>query len=139
VLSPISNATRVAAAALAVAAVLAACSSAASSAPTSAPATSAPATAASSAALPSSAGGGGDAVTIKDFAFTPVSLAVAVGTTVTWTSQDSAGHTVTADDGSFGSDTLATGALFSQTFAKAGTFTYHCKIHPSMTATIVVQ
>ncbi len=58
---------------------------------------------------------------------------------MSWTNNDSASHTVTADDGSFKSDTLATGATFSQTFAKAGTFAYHCAIHPSMKGTITVH
>jgi len=110
--------------------VLAACSQAATPAPSAAQST------------PAAGGGGGgssSAVTIQNFAFNPGSLTVAVGTTVTWTNQDSAGHTVTADDGSFGSDTLATGATFTQTFSKAGTVAYHCNIHKTMKATIVVH
>lgn len=87
----------------------------------------------------SSAGSAGNAVTIANFAFGPSSLTVAVGTTVTWTNSDSTGHTVTADDGSFKSDTLATSATFKQTFATAGTFAYHCSIHTSMTGTITVH
>jgi plastocyanin len=82
---------------------------------------------------------GAMAVTIKGFAFDPAQLEVPVGTTVTWTNQDSASHTVTADDGSFDSGQLAQGATFSQTFAKAGTYTYHCANHPNMTATVVVK
>ena len=121
-----------------IALALAACGSSASSpAATTAPA-SAPA---QSAAAPSSGsgGGGGNAVTIQNFSFGPATLEVAVGTTVTWTNADSATHTVTADDGSFDSNNLATGATFTQTFAKAGTFTYHCKIHTSMKATVTVK
>jgi plastocyanin len=82
---------------------------------------------------------GGSAVSIANFAFALASMTVAVGTTVTWTNNDSAGHTVTADDGSFKSDALATGATFSQTFATAGTFAYHCAIHSSMKGTITVH
>jgi plastocyanin len=82
---------------------------------------------------------GGSTVAIANFAFAPASVTVAVGTTVTWTNSDSASHTVTADDGSFKSAKLANGATFSQTFTTAGTFTYHCSIHPSMTATITVR
>jgi plastocyanin len=89
--------------------------------------------------MPSAAAGGPGAVTIKDFAFAPGSITVPAGSTVTWTNQDSASHTVTADDGSFDSKALATGATFSQAFPKAGTYTYHCSIHTSMTATVVVQ
>ena len=81
---------------------------------------------------------GARAVAIKDFSFQPASISVAVGSTVTWTNNDTTGHTVTADDGSFDSGTVAPGATFSHTFDTAGTFTYHCNIHPSMTATITV-
>ena len=78
------------------------------------------------------------AVTIVNFAFQPASLEVPVGTTVTWTNQGSAPHTVTADDGSFDSGTLQPGGTFSMTFDTPGTFTYHCEIHPNMMGTIVV-
>ena len=119
--------------------VLAACgSSAASPAPTTAP-TTAPAQSAAAPASAGGGGGGGNAVTIQNFAFGPADLSVAVGTTVTWTNADAASHTVTADDGSFDSSTLAGGATFTQTFSTAGTFAYHCKIHSSMHGTITVK
>jgi plastocyanin len=124
---------------LAVALTLAACSTGPTpTASSAAPATSAPASSAAAkggAASPAT----GTAVTIADFAFGPAALTVAVGATVTWTNQDSAGHTVTADDGSFASSKLSNGQTFSQAFAKAGTYAYHCAIHSSMKATIVVQ
>jgi hypothetical protein len=78
-------------------------------------------------------------VSIVDFAFQPNSLEVTTGSTVTWTNTGAATHTVTADDGSFDSGNLAPGATFSQTFDTAGTFAYHCNIHPNMTGTIVVS
>jgi plastocyanin len=78
------------------------------------------------------------AVSIVDFAFQPASVEIVTGGTVTWTNTGQAPHTVTADDGSFDSGTLSPGATFSQTFATAGTFTYHCNIHPQMTATVIV-
>jgi plastocyanin len=123
---------------VALALALAACgSSSATGAPTTAPVASA---AASSAPSPASGGGGGGtAVTIKDFAFSPATLEVPVGATVTWANQDSTAHTVTADDGSFDSKSLASGQGFSQAFSTAGTFTYHCSIHSSMMATITVK
>jgi plastocyanin len=61
----------------------------------------------------------GAAVTIVDFAFQPASLEVPAGSTVTWTNSGAATHTVTDDS--------------------AGTFTYHCEIHPQMVGTIVVM
>jgi plastocyanin len=45
---------------------------------------------------------------------------------------------VTADDGSFASGTLAQDAAFTRAFPTAGTFAYHCAIHPSMIGTVVV-
>jgi plastocyanin len=79
------------------------------------------------------------AATIVDFGYEPTTLTIPAGTTVTWTNTGNAPHTVTADDGSFDSGNLSGGATFSQAFAKAGTFAYHCTIHSSMTATITVQ
>jgi plastocyanin len=58
---------------------------------------------------------------------------------VKWTNQDSAAHTVTADDGSFDSGQMAQGATFSFTFSKAGTFSYKCGNHPTMLGKVVVQ
>lgn len=82
---------------------------------------------------------GGNSVTISNFAFSPATLTVKVGTKVTWTNNDSVAHTATADQGAFNSPTLETGSTYSFTFTKAGTYTYHCAIHSYMTATIVVQ
>lgn len=78
-------------------------------------------------------------VTIQDFAFQPRTVTVGVGDSVTWTNQDGVGHTATADDGSFDTDTIAAGSSASVTFDSAGSFPYHCEIHPSMTGTVVVE
>lgn len=80
----------------------------------------------------------GNAVSIVNFAFNPASLTVKVGDTVSWTNSSSTPHTVTADGGAFDSGTVAGGAAFQHTFSAAGTFTYHCSIHSSMKATIIV-
>jgi plastocyanin len=77
-------------------------------------------------------------VAIKGFAFSPASITVKVGTTVTWTNSDQDAHTVTATGGAFGSQALDTGKAFTFTFTKAGTYNYLCTIHPFMTATVVV-
>ena len=79
------------------------------------------------------------AIDIVNFAFSQASVEVAVGTTVTWTNNDSVAHTVTADDGSFDSSAIDSGKTFSFTFTDAGTYSYHCDFHPNMTATIVVK
>ncbi len=78
-------------------------------------------------------------VAISNFAFNSADLHVAAGTTVTWTNNDTAPHTVTADDASFTSVTLNKGDTYSKTFATPGTYPYHCIIHTMMKADVVVQ
>jgi plastocyanin len=78
-------------------------------------------------------------VAISGFAFAPASVSVSVGDSVTWTNGDSVGHTATADDASFDTGTIAGGGSDSVTFSTAGTFAYHCTIHPAMIGTITVQ
>lgn len=104
-----------------------------------APASVVPSTGPSAAPPAASSAATGDAVSIADFSFQPAALTVPVGTTVKWTNNDSTGHTVTADDGSFTSQRLGSGTTFSQTFAKAGTFAYHCSIHTGMKGIVTVK
>lgn len=80
----------------------------------------------------------GDAISIDNFAFTPATLTVRAGSTVTWTNRDEEPHTVVANNGAFHSPGMGSQATFSYTFAKAGTFDYVCSIHPFMHATVVV-
>ncbi|PJN38795.1 amidase [Streptomyces sp. CB02959] len=82
----------------------------------------------------------GTAVAIKNFAFSPATLKVKAGTTVTWTNQDTDAHTVTSagSGGPLHSAALATHATYSYTFTKPGTYAYLCTIHPFMTATVEV-
>jgi plastocyanin len=82
---------------------------------------------------------GGAQVVIKGFAFSPDSITIKAGESVTWTNQDGATHTVTADNAEFKSSDLASGATFTFKFDKAGTYAYHCSIHSSMKGTVVVQ
>jgi len=80
-------------------------------------------------------------VAIKDFAFTPSSITVKKGTTVTWTNQDSTPHTVTSSgsgEKAMDSQDLAQGGTYSVTFDTAGTYEYFCTIHPNMTGTVTV-
>ena len=129
--------------------LLAGCGSSSTAATTSAPtatvpptATSAPAAPPTTAPAPPTAVSGSQvAITIQGFAFSPQQITVKTGTTVTWTDMDSVAHTVTSVSGpaSFNSGPLtASGGTFKFTFAQAGTYQYHCMIHPVMTATIVV-
>lgn len=78
------------------------------------------------------------AVMIMDFQYSPTTVTIAAGGTVTWTNHDSAPHTVTADDASYDSGMMRTGGTWSKTFATPGTYRYHCDYHPEMVATVVV-
>jgi len=80
----------------------------------------------------------GNAVTISNFTFTPNVLEVTAGTKVTWTNNDSMGHTVVSAN-LFQSPTLNQGGEFSFTFTTPGTYNYNCSIHPSMTGKVIVK
>lgn len=80
-----------------------------------------------------------DGVAITDFSFDPASLTVPVGTTLTWTNEDPATHTVTADDEAFSSGEIAEGEIFEHRFDEVGQFTYHCNIHSDMAGDITVE
>ena len=78
-------------------------------------------------------------VFIQGMAFSPATLTVAVGTTVKWTNKDGVAHTVTSDTGLFDSQNVNANGVFSYMFMTAGTFNYHCTIHPTMVAKIIVK
>jgi plastocyanin len=78
-------------------------------------------------------------VSIENFAFDPPNMTVAPGTTVTWVNNDQTAHTVTANNGAFDSGTLQPGQSYSFAFDQAGTYAYHCNIHPDMIATVTVS
>jgi len=86
-------------------------------------------------------------VDIKDLAFSPATIQVNQGDTVTWTNDEEImPHDVTsgtmgaADLGQlFGSELLTPGQTFSMTFPDAGEFVYLCKLHPTMTGVVIVQ
>lgn len=77
---------------------------------------------------------------IVDFSFSPAQRTITVGQKVGWVNQGFADHTATSDTpGLFGSPILAPGGRFQASFPTAGTFTFHCRIHPFMTGTVVVN
>jgi len=78
-------------------------------------------------------------VNINGMSFSPASKTVKVGTTITWINNDVVPHTVTADDNSFDSGSIAAGGKFTHTFAAAGTFAYHCNFHAGMNGTVVAN
>ena len=80
------------------------------------------------------------AVSIAGFAFAPAGITINVGDTVRWTNNEGSAifHTSTADNGTWDSKVLANGQSFSFTFTVAGTFAYHCAVHPSMRGSVTV-
>lgn len=78
-------------------------------------------------------------VVMKNFDYSPMSLTVPVGATVTWKNLDGEPHTVVSVDGAFRSQALDQNDTYSFTFKKAGTYKYVCSIHPKMMAAIIVK
>ncbi len=79
-------------------------------------------------------------VSISNFNFSPATITVKKGTTVTWTNQDSIAHDVQETDGKTGpkSGSLSQGQTYTFTYDTAGTFNYHCSFHPEMIGKVVV-
>jgi plastocyanin len=82
---------------------------------------------------------GPNEVFIQGMAFDPGTITVAANTTITWTNNDGVAHTVTSNTGLFDSGTISANGTYSHMFATAGTYPYHCTIHPSMTASVIVN
>ncbi len=83
------------------------------------------------------------AASIKLFQFQPKTIAVKAGTTIEWLNGDDIEHSVTSgapgkETGSFDSGFFKKDGKFAFTFGEPGTFTYFCKRHPSMKATVTV-
>jgi plastocyanin len=78
-------------------------------------------------------------VSMANRAFSPGNVSIAAGGTVTWTNNDGASHTATANDRSWDSGILRQGGTFSRTFPTAGAFSYLCELHPEMTGTVTVS
>lgn len=95
--------------------------------PTAQPAQPAP-TAAPAAPAPAPAPLGA-MVDIGDNSFNQKEISIPVGATVMWMSSGQKPHTVTADDGSFKSETLKNGDMFEHTFDKPGVYVYYCEFH----------
>jgi plastocyanin len=86
------------------------------------------------------ASGAGDVSgTIAGNAFDPSEVSASVGQVVAFTNEDSVPHTFTLDDGSCDTGNLATGASGAIRFDAAGSYPFHCTVHPSMTGTVTVS
>lgn len=83
-------------------------------------------TAKSTKAASSSSSGNVTDISIKGGKFRPKNVTIKVGTTLTWTNNDTTTESVTSDTpGLFDSGQLAANATWKYTFSKTGTFPYH--------------
>ena len=82
---------------------------------------------------------GSTVVVISGFAFEPTEVRIRAGERVTWINCDTDAHTSSGDAGEWNSPLLAVGDAFTQTFAAAGEFSYHCEPHPFMLGRVVVE
>ena len=78
-------------------------------------------------------------VVLRQVAFAPREVRIRVGGTVAWRNADPMVHTVTADDGTWGSGLLREGDGYRRTFDTAGRFPYHCEPHPQMQGVVIVE
>lgn len=81
---------------------------------------------------------GTNEVWIQGMSFTPSVITIVAGTTITFMNKDAINHTVTSNTGLFDSGLLKSGDTFTYTFSTVGAYSYHCAIHTSMTATVIV-
>ena len=80
----------------------------------------------------------GVTVVIGDFEFSPSSVTIKAGETVTWRNEDGVPHDATGDSWTTGS--ISSGDAYTKAFAVPGTYSYRCKVHPAMKpATIIVR
>ncbi|MCU0494392.1 MAG: plastocyanin/azurin family copper-binding protein [Chloroflexaceae bacterium] len=79
------------------------------------------------------------AVGMNNRQFSPASLTIQAGQTVTWTNNEALPHNITAADRSFSSANLTQGQTFSRRFDSPGSYSYLCTLHAGMTGTITVQ
>jgi plastocyanin len=77
-------------------------------------------------------------IRIENFSYSPPTLIVAPGTTVTWKNDDVDVHTVIEKGRNFKSAALDTDDTFSQIFTVPGEYQYFCSLHPQMVGRIVV-
>jgi plastocyanin len=81
----------------------------------------------------------GPTVVMSDFQFSPESITVQVGSSVTWQNDGPSAHTATASDTSFSTGILKDDQSRTATFNQLGSFDYVCTLHSQMTGTVVVE
>ncbi len=90
------------------------------------------------AAAAEAGGPAGPQSTISARVYTPATITVAAGQTITWHNETIGPHTVTSTTGLFNSERIESGTSFSLRFANPGTFDYYCTVHPFMKGVVTV-
>lgn len=75
-------------------------------------------------------------VRMLDFSFSPATITVNVGESVTWVNAGEQPHNAVGDN--FSTALLDPGKSGSKSFGSAGTFSYLCTVHPQMKGTVKV-
>jgi len=78
-------------------------------------------------------------VSIKRAGFTPKTVNINQGDSVTWTNNDTINHQVVANNGSYASPIFGARKSWTRTFQSGGTFNYHDSLHPALKGTVVVK
>lgn len=83
---------------------------------------------------------GSPQITIRNYAYSPASIRVKTGTSITWMNQDSVPHTATSTAGQgFDTGILAQGESATIVIDTPGTYDYICSVHPAMKGVLVVE
>lgn len=82
-----------------------------------------------------------NSVVIENSTFNPETITISRGSVVSWENKDSLAHQINSDGdlSDFASGLIDQNGKFSFTFDKAGTFKYHCSIHPEMKGNVIVK
>ena len=82
---------------------------------------------------------GASSKTTTAFAPNPFTRSLASSGKVTWINNDGTTHDIESDEDLWDSGDMSNGDTFSFTFTAAGTYAYHCSIHPNMVGTVVIN
>ena len=88
---------------------------------------------------PPSGGGTTNTINMAGNVFSPSTMTIAKGTTITWTNNSGVTHTSTSNTSVWDTGDIAAGASKTTTFNTSGSFPFHCKYHSMMTGTITVN
>jgi plastocyanin len=78
-------------------------------------------------------------IVIEAMQFSPATIEVKIGETITWKNKDPFPHTVTSKDGQFDSGEIKNNRSWKLKARTKGTYPYVCTLHPNMNAVFEVK